>query len=645
MNARKTIVGVSWLLLTAWSSGQAASISWINGTNPPAAWTISPDHPGPSDTITFSGPTPVYSNSCVGESNLGGTPQLSIDPVSKVILLWFQGPAPQVCTLIYMPVAGLQGDFGPLAAGDWTFTSLQRDVSFEIRFTVGGSATGAYYVDHDAPGPAHDGQTWKAAFLTLQDALAVARDGEEILVAEGTYKPDRGTGVTVGDREASFVLPTGVTVRGGFAGYGQPNPDERDILHHETILSGDLNGNDLWGILNVNDNSYHVVTGPAAGAAARLDGFTVTAGRGDGTAPRDGGGGLYNPGGKLQVVNCTFEGNTAVWGGGAMNLGAVTLVNVQLIGNRALMFGGGLYNESGDAALHNGRIAGNTSDYAATVGGAAVYNLNGTVTLLDCTVADNLSPSGMAIVNFCWAPPAATTIEVANSILFNGGTEIWSNDSALVKVTYSDVQGGWSGTGNTGANPQFVAPGARGIEGQWGDGDYRLRSTSPVIDAGNNTSRPSDVLDLDADGDVAEPLPLDLDNGPRIEGSRVDMGAYEQSGKGPGPGDDIDLTICIGGNCISLQPDPNVPISSYTYIGHTTLSLEMNFKGQLSAVVTATSPAGGTWTGWLVPDIVGPGLVTTQLWVKGENLNIAALPGGSKSVQVAAVELYVVPVP
>jgi hypothetical protein len=121
------------------------------------------------------------------------------------------------------------------------------------------------------PGPIHNGTTWTRAFLTLQDALAVVGGGDEILVAEGTYKPDRGAGVTAGDREASFVLTEGLKVRGGFAGYGQPNPDARDIVNHETILSGDLNGNDLWGILNVSDNSYHVVTGPAGASAARFD--------------------------------------------------------------------------------------------------------------------------------------------------------------------------------------------------------------------------------------------------------------------------------------------------------------------------------------------------------------------------------------
>ena len=94
-----------------------------------------------------------------------------------------------------------------------------------------------------------------------------------------------------------------------------------------------------------------------------------------------------------------------------------------------------------------------------------------------------------------------------------------------------------------------------------------------------------------------------------------------------------------------MLPDPNVPASSHTYIGHTNVGIELNFKGKLSVTVTPTSPAGGDWTGWVVPEIVGPGDVNVQLWVRVENLDIGALPGGAQNVQVAEVKLFVVPVP
>jgi hypothetical protein len=643
MNARKLAMSAA-LLLVLGSAVYAESVAWMPGSTPPKQWTIEPANPAPSDVITFSGPTSVYSNSCVGERTLGGTPQLLVDTKAKIIMLWFKGPVPQVCTMIYSPVAGLKGDFGPLPAGDWTFTCLSRELNFEIQFSVNDKFS--YHVDADAPGSVHDGRSWATAMLTLQDALAAAGSGDEIVVAEGTYKPDQGGTATLGSREASFLLKPGLAVRGGFAGYGQPNPDERNVTRHETILSGDLRGDDRWTILNLSDNSYHVVVGPADGLPAVLDGFTVTAGNADGAYPNHYGGGLYNPDGKVQAVNCTFRGNTGVWGGAVMNFGpSLTLVNSQLAGNRALMLGGGLYNYEGTATLINGRVVGNTADYAETAGGAAIYNLNGAVTILDSTIADNRAQNGRAIASFCWSSPTGVKVKVVNSILFNGGTELWSNVREAVDVTYSDVQGGWTGTGNINADPQFNRSGTRSIEGEWIDGDYRLQATSPAIDVGSSTALPADSLDLDADGNITELLPFDLDNEARIEGAKVDMGAYEQLAKKPTPTPSVNLLVSVGNGFLTLGPDPDAPSSSNTFIGHTDIDVGgLSFRGKLTVTVTAKSAAGGKWTGWVIPDTVGPGPATTTLYIKGENLNLAALPAGSKDVVVAETAFFIAPV-
>jgi len=633
MNARRLVVTAALLLVT-WNAADATTVSWINGSTPPVQWAIQPSNPGTSDIITFSGPTAVYSNSCVGVKDLGGTPQIAVDTASRTVLLWFQGPVPTYCTLIYMPVAGLEGDFGPLPAGDWKFISLSRELSFEIRFTVAGK--GVHHVDADAPGHLHDGKTWTTAFLTLQDALAAAVSGDKIVVAEGTYRPDRGTGLTVGDREASFELKDGVNVQGGYAGYGQPDPNARDVVTHRTVLSGDLNDNDLWHLLNREENSYHIVIGPAG--SATLDGFFVLDGNANGRFPNDIGGGLYNPGGTLKVVNCMFQGNTGAFGGAILNLGApLTLVNVQLIGNRAFVSGGGLYNWEGTAVLHNCRVVGNTADRAEDLGGAAISNLTGNLTILDSTIADNLSPNGEAITSFSWDWDAGGTIKVANSILYNGGKEIWSNNLPAVTVTYSNVQGGWPGTGNIDAAPLFVAHGGRSVEGEWIDGDYHLQAISPCVDASSDAEVPADVADLDGDGNVAEQLPVDLDHTTRVQGSRVDMGAYEQLAGKPDPTPSVTLTFLFNGKYVTLVRDPVFPD---TYTGSVKVEIESNVNLRLHVDVTATSAAGGTWTGWADPDTISPPGGTFMLWVKGEGLILMALPPDSKSVNVAEVDLW-----
>ncbi len=162
------------------------------------------------------------------------------------------------------------------------------------------------YVDDDAAG-ANDGSSWADAYHYLQDALAYANTAEkpvEILVAQGIYTPDRGTGFTPGDPVANFRLLSGVAVRGGFAGAGSINPDGRNVEIFKTILSGDLSGDDA-DVINPRDlsgeptraeNSDNIVDGSDTDETAVLDGITITAGIR----------GMRNWYGDPTIVSCTF---------------------------------------------------------------------------------------------------------------------------------------------------------------------------------------------------------------------------------------------------------------------------------------------------------------------------------------------------
>ncbi|UCF42416.1 MAG: right-handed parallel beta-helix repeat-containing protein [Planctomycetota bacterium] len=103
------------------------------------------------------------------------------------------------------------------------------------------------YVDADADG-ANDGSSWGNAYNYLQDALAEANSlgvPVEIWVAAGIYTPDSNSAQPdgSGDRTATFQLINGVAIYGGFAGGGGIWED-RDPNLYETILSGDLAGDD-----------------------------------------------------------------------------------------------------------------------------------------------------------------------------------------------------------------------------------------------------------------------------------------------------------------------------------------------------------------------------------------------------------------
>ena len=332
------------------------------------------------------------------------------------------------------------------------------------------------YVDADASG-ANDGTSWVNAYTDLQDALAAAEAGDEIWVAEGVYKPT--TGVV---RTTTFGLVDGVAIYGGFAG-NEAFLHERDWYARPTVLSGDIGT-----VGNAADNVYHVVTATGVGGTAVLDGFSITGGRATGEGADGRGGGIYLDNANPSLRHLALLGNSANQGGGifySTGGGSPLLVNVVLSGNTAAT-GGGLYNAAGSPALINVTF----SENSATLGGA-LYDAGG-ATLANCIVWDE---------------------DPAQSLIAGGGA---------TTVTYSDVRGGAAGTGNLDADPQFTnAKGADGLAGTLDD-DLRLHTTfrfpSPVIDRGQNSALPADADDLDGDGDLTEPLPLDATARDRLIG-------------------------------------------------------------------------------------------------------------------------------
>ncbi|MCP4167229.1 MAG: hypothetical protein GY759_15270, partial [Chloroflexi bacterium] len=108
------------------------------------------------------------------------------------------------------------------------------------------SSSTIHYVDAGKTDGAKDGSSWTDAFTSLQSALDIAQAGDQIWVAQGVYTPSQRSSEE-DPRSATFKLVDGVALYGGFAGTPGQEGDLslRDWQAYATILSGDIDGNDL----------------------------------------------------------------------------------------------------------------------------------------------------------------------------------------------------------------------------------------------------------------------------------------------------------------------------------------------------------------------------------------------------------------
>ncbi|MCH8345021.1 MAG: right-handed parallel beta-helix repeat-containing protein [Planctomycetes bacterium] len=448
------------------------------------------------------------------------------------------------------------------------------------------------YVDDDAP-QGGDGLSWGTPYRFLADALTAASGGgiSEIRVGQGMYQPDRDEANPAGscdpgpcDRTATFQLINDVSLMGGYAGIGAPDPDERNIELYETILSGDLLDNDGPDFTNNDENSYHVTTAFNTFQTAILDGFTITAGNADGPDPTVNGmgGGMFTLGITTSTVtNCTFSGNTATCGGGMGNLGtSPTVTNCTFSGNTATGFGGGgMLNLSSNPMVTNCTFSGNT----AGVYGGGMGGIDSNATVTNCTFRGNTATCGGGMCDVLGSSTVTNCTFSGNTATFEGGgMGIDGSNATVTNCTFSGntaVSGGGMVTDGSPTVTNCTFSGNTAVSGGgmyydsgiltvtncifWGNlndqiggglasvrysciqggytgtgnidadplfvdplnDDYHLTAGSPCIDAGDN---------------AAPNLPAtDLDGNDRIQSCRVDMGAYETPYVGDTDGDGI----------------------------------------------------------------------------------------------------------
>ena len=277
------------------------------------------------------------------------------------------------------------------------------------------------YVDAARPDDSGDGLTPATAKRTIQAAVDRAKDGDVVVVANGTYEPfdaDNKRIEIVSRFGYQYTIVDGGSVR-RCATLGHEEAQTNTVLRGFTLQNGDTTGDELvlWncggGVCGGTVQNCHII----------------------GCHASKGGGTYY---GRLE--NCLIENNEADTYGGGSYYG--TRVNCTIVGNRAAYSSGGTY-------------------YGTSVNSIIWSNSYGSYTL------------------------------------YEGN---WSNGSFDHCVTTPCPEG----SGNRAADPGFTKPGS---------GDYTLSSGSVCIDAGR------------AD---AVATATDLAGNPRIAGTGVDIGAFEQ---------------------------------------------------------------------------------------------------------------------
>ncbi|HNQ22270.1 MAG TPA: right-handed parallel beta-helix repeat-containing protein [Phycisphaerae bacterium] len=221
------------------------------------------------------------------------------------------------------------------------------------------------------------------------------------------------------------------------------------------------------------------------------------------------GGGMRNWDAGPSLTRCTFYYNVCPQHGAGMTNGGASnpqMTNCTFAGNRVdtLMslehcYGGAVssYDTSHPTFVNcvfNSNSA-QTLFPSLSFGGALACGGSSSSMLTNCTFKGNYANVGDAVF-----AEATSQVRVSSSILWDVDDEIAWADTASVTVYYSDVLGGWSGTGNIQQDPLF-------------DG-LRLAPGSPCINTGNPGYVPPAGL-------------TDMDGHARLLCAVVDMGAYE----------------------------------------------------------------------------------------------------------------------
>jgi hypothetical protein len=381
-------------------------------------------------------------------------------------------------------------------------------------------------------------------YATIQAAINAASDGDEIVVAPGTYTGPGNRDIELGGRaitvkSANPADPAVIDCQGSDAEHHQGFVLNASGEGSDSIIEGltITNGYAEWGgAIRSNQTQVTIircrflnnVATAYGGAVCMNNSPTMIDCTFEGnTSPN--GGALRIEFSNALVRNCVFTNNSSDLMGGAVSIYQAypSLMNCKFTANTS-MDGGAVRAENMPATgkISNCVFVDNESSYWG--GGVSLYRAGPTIT--GCTLTGNSGGYYGGAVSCKWesTPTLTNCILWANTA--STGPEVELRKLSTISVNYCDVQGGagqvyvdadssldW-GTGNKNADPDFA------------DEDCHLAAGSPCINAG------------DPGGDYSGET--DIDGQDRVADGRVEMGADESGGSEP-PAERYTLTLGV----------------------------------------------------------------------------------------------------
>ncbi len=365
------------------------------------------------------------------------------------------------------------------------------------------------FVD-DITDPLEDG-TIDHPFDTIQEGIQAAVSGDTVLVLEGTYTGTGNKNLAFYGKEITVVSDMGAVdtvidcendgIAFGF--YGGEGADAR--IEGFTMRNGYSGFEDGGAILcggssmpvigdNIFENNRTLRSGGAINldyAAPVITGNTFTANHCDSA-----GGAVYGNNSNGMISGNAFIDNYSTGGsGGTIHLSSVCdmdITNNTITGSSAYTYGGGLVVSMANsgyasAVIANNLIANCGCSGGGTNWGAGLYvataDAGTIIEIFNNTFANNSAGvNGGAISSYV---PIGAAVSVENCILWNNSPDqINDRSSGVLTVSYCDVEGGWTGTGNIDMNPLFTT-GSLGAHylSQIASGDG---ADSPCLDTGSD---------------------------------------------------------------------------------------------------------------------------------------------------------------